>query len=107
MNNKTTILMASTVAAILTVTALTTVWTTQAFATLTGNGGDQYAGNGGIGGAGGAGGVGGNGGTNYYSYGGQANGGAANGGNGGSANGGNICNHVRGTTYSGEVCGSS
>jgi len=92
--------MASAVAAILTVTALTTVWTTQAFA-------DQYAGNGGIGGAGGAGGVGGNGGYNDHSDYGSANGGSANGGNGGSANGGNICNHVRGHTSFGEVCGSS
>jgi len=77
--------MASAVAAILTVTALTTVWTTQAFA-------DQFAGNGGIGGAGGAGGVAGNGGTNDHSPYSDANGGSANGGNGGSANGGNICN---------------
>ena len=92
--------MASAVAAILTVTALTTVWTTQAFA-------NQYAGNGGIGGAGGAGGVAGNGGHNIVSPFGSANGGDANGGNGGSANGGNICNHVRGTTVVGEVCGSS
>src|SRR5215469_15704631 len=94
--------MASALAAILTVTALTTVWATQAFATLTGNGGDQYAGNGGIGGAGGAGGVAGNGGhnTNTQAAGGttsnsqSANGGSADGGYGGSANGGNICNHV-------------
>jgi len=37
----------------------------------------------------------------------SANGGSANGGNGGSANGGNICKHVKGHTYGGEVCGSS
>jgi len=100
--------MASALAAILTVTALTTVWATQAFA-------DQVAGNGGIGGAGGAGGVAGNGGSNSNAQaaGGttnnaqSANGGDANGGNGGSANGGNICNHVRGHTGFGEVCGSS
>ena len=92
--------MASAVAAILTVTALTTVWTTQAFAY-------QRAGDGGIGGAGGAGGVAGNGGYNDHSSYSSANGGDANGGNGGSANGGNICNHVSGHTVVGEVCGSS
>jgi len=74
---------------------------------------DQFAGNGGIGGAGGAGGVAGSGGSNTagdITYAGNhqsANGGDANGGAGGSANGGNICNHVRGHTHTGEVCGSS
>ena len=99
--------MASALAAILTVTALTTVWATQAFA-------DQYAGNGGIGGAGGAGGVGGSGGVNSVEKAGghnfqSANGGDANGGNGGSANGGNICNHVKAIKahVGGELCGSS
>ena len=65
--------------------------------------------------AGGAGGVGGNNGTNINSQAAvgttnnhqSANGGSANGGNAGSANGGNICNHVRGHTGTGEVCGSS
>jgi len=76
--------------------------------------GGQVGGAGGIGGAGGAGGVGGNGGSNDNSQAGSttnnhqsANGGSANGGNGGSANGRNICNHVRGHTGFGEVCGSS
>jgi len=99
--------MASALAAILTVTALTTVWTERALA-------DQIAGNGGIGGAGGAGGVGGSGGLNsVYKAGGNnyqsADGGSANGGNGGSANGGNICNHVKAIRagVGGELCGSS
>jgi len=99
--------MASALAAILTVTALTTVWTERALA-------DQVAGNGGIGGAGGAGGVGGYGGLNSVEKAGggnvqSANGGDANGGNGGSANGGNICNHVKAIKahVGGELCGSS
>ena len=32
---------------------------------------------------------------------------AANNSDGSSANGGNICKHVKGHTYGGEVCGSS
>jgi hypothetical protein len=88
MYNK-TIIMASAVAAVLTVAVVTTVMANYAFA-------DIVAGNGGIGGAGGAGGVGGNGGTNVNAHNnGQgvtqnSNGGSANGGNGGSANGGNF-----------------
>jgi hypothetical protein len=90
------IIMASAIAAVLTVSVLTAVFgTTQAFASV------RNSGNGGIGGAGGAGGVGGNGGSNEcqragcnfeHSGGQQANGGNANGGDGGNANGGDIHN---------------
>jgi uncharacterized membrane protein YgcG len=88
MYNK-TIIMASAVAAVLTVAVLTTVMANYAFA-------DIIAGNGGVGGAGGAGGVGGNGGTNVNAHNNgayvtqYANGGSADGGSGGSANGGNF-----------------
>jgi hypothetical protein len=88
MYNK-TIIMASAVAAVLTVAVLTTVMANYAFA-------DIIAGNGGVGGAGGAGGVGGNGGENINAhnngYGAQqyANGGSASGGYGGSADGGSF-----------------
>ena len=89
MYKKTTLIMASAVAAVLTVAVVTTVMANYAFA-------DIIAGNGGIGGAGGAGGVGGNGGENINAHnngqGAQqfSNGGSANGGSGGSANGGNF-----------------
>lgn len=96
MYKNTKVIMASAIAAVLTVSVLATVLATQAFATTIVRGG-----NGGIGGAGGAGGVGGNGGINacfragcdfQHSGGQQANGGNANGGNGGSANGGDAEN---------------
>lgn len=60
MYNKTTVIMASAVAAILIVSVLAVAMPNQAFARIQ----IVRGGNGGIGGAGGAGGVGGNGGTN-------------------------------------------
>jgi hypothetical protein len=90
---KKTIIMASAVAAILTVTVLTTAMVDQAFAKNVAIGGD-----GGQGGAGGAGGNGGAGGENNAQHNYKtgvhqsANGGNANGGDGGNANGGNACN---------------
>jgi hypothetical protein len=85
--------MASAIAAVLTVTLMTTVIAGQAKA-------DLFGGNGGVGGAGGAGGVGGNGGSNEVEHAGghnhqSANGGSANGGDGGNANGGNACIRAR------------
>jgi hypothetical protein len=96
MYKNTKIMMASAIAAVLTVSVLTAVFgTTQAYARIS----NSF--NGGIGGAGGAGGVGGNGGVNvcrqagcdFQRSGGQdASGGSANGGNGGDANGGSLRN---------------
>jgi hypothetical protein len=101
---KTTVIMASALAAILTVGVLAFAMPNQAFA-------DQFAGNGGIGGAGGAGGVAGNGGSNEVEHAGghnhqSANGGDANGGNGGNANGGNICNSSHSGGISRGACNS-
>jgi hypothetical protein len=96
MHKETSVIMASAIAAVLTLAVLAVAIPNQAFAIMqqpssirigdNGNGN----GNGGSGGAGGAGGDGGNGGTTG-SGGGNANGGSANGGHGGNANGGN-CN---------------
>jgi hypothetical protein len=96
MHKKTSVIMASAIAAVLTLAILAVAIPNQAFAAAAAtssirvgdNGNDN--GNGGYGGAGGAGGVGGNGGY-VGSGGGNANGGDANGGHGGNANGGN-CN---------------
>jgi hypothetical protein len=104
MHKKTSVIMASALAAVLTLAVLAVAIPNQAFAidhegtVVAGNGNGN--GNGGEGGAGGAGGHGGNGGTTG-SGGGNANGGNANGGNGGSANGGSCdgnlnCLHVGG-----------
>ena len=86
MYKMTPIILASAIAAVLTVAVVPHY----AFADLI----SGQNGNGGIGGAGGAGGVGGNGGSNTVSHAGgynqqYASGGSANGGYGGSANGGN------------------
>jgi hypothetical protein len=97
MNNKTSVIMASALAAILTASALALVSANQAFAyTPPQPSSSETGGNGGIGGGGGAGGTGGPGGTNYGGIHNTANGGSANGGNGGEANGGNVCHQYAG-----------
>jgi hypothetical protein len=96
MYKNTSVIMASAIAAVLTLAILAVGIPNHAFAAavaaspiiISHNGNGN--GNGGYGGAGGAGGVGGNGGD-VGSGGGNANGGSANGGHGGNANGGN-CN---------------
>jgi len=91
MYKMTPIILASAIAAVLTVAVVPHY----AFADLI----SGQNGNGGVGGAGGAGGTGGNGGSNsvsfsYYGHNTQnANGGDANGGSGGSANGGDNNGH--------------
>jgi hypothetical protein len=96
MYKSTSVIMASAIAAVLTLAILAVGISNQAFAlrepsssTIISDNGNGN-GNGGYGGAGGAGGVGGDGGY-VGSGGGNANGGDANGGHGGNANGGN-CN---------------
>jgi hypothetical protein len=87
MYKNTSVIMASAIAAVLTLAVLAVGIPNQAFATTVSHNGNDN-GNGGSGGAGGAGGEGGNGGTTG-SAGGNANGGSANGGHGGNADGGN------------------
>jgi hypothetical protein len=104
MYKKTSIVMASAVAAILTASVLAFAVPNPAFATILSSSGSILSSNtqtatggaGGVGGAGGAGGTAGGGGLaeniNSNHLGGNANGGDANGGHGGNANGGNARN---------------
>ncbi|MGC1930787.1 MAG: hypothetical protein WA667_17595 [Candidatus Nitrosopolaris sp.] len=97
MYKNTSVIMASAVAAVLTIAVLAVGVPNNAFATTTiSHNQVAVGGNGGTGGAGGAGGTGGAGGVNVNAHAGgshqSANGGDANGGDGGNANGGAAVN---------------